>query len=465
MKPGIIIEINEHWLKVAGMKPFPTGGRRLAVAARQLPAGSDAAAVSETLVRLLKEEKMKASSCILCVSRSQGMFWNLTLPSDDPKEIGQMVELNVARIVPDKREQVIYNHAVAGKNEQGFSRVTLAIMQRDLITRQIVVAEGAGLQVEQIVLSSFGVFSMVGARFRSVMAPADVNLVLDIDANFVDLLIFSGDNLLSSRSINIGSEQLGDEGNVKKLIGEIRQALAVFHSQEGGQNPSRMFVSGAQGNSEGIIAAAKQELGIEVTAAFAPAENRLPWNLSFTACAQLAVTGGAVPGIDFVVPEIEVRKSLRQKTREIMAAGMMVFYLCVAVAAVGWGRQYLYQGYEAFLSKRINEVSGSLGDTVGRYEQQRFVAEQLAARKLPMAFLGYLIKTIPSEIAVKYVALDKDRKVVLKGEAQELSDIFRFVSTLEKSEFCKDVKTRSTRKRKIREKEMTDFELNFLLGI
>jgi hypothetical protein len=459
MKTPLIIEINDHWLKLAAVKSFLTGGRRISVRARPL---EDPAQAAGLLAQMLRDEKIKPCPVTLCVSRSQGMFWNLSLPSDDPEEIRQMVELNVARIVPDKREQVIHNYTVTGKNEQGFSLVTLAVMLRDLITRQITAAESAGLQVEEIVLGTFGVFSMVSNRFRHEIEPSATDLILDIDSHSVDLIIFSGSRLRSSRSINIGSEQLGDEMNMRKLVGEIRQAIVMFHSQEGGQKPARMYVSGARAKSEGIMAMASSELGIEVKPAFLAMEG-LPENVSLSAAVEFLGGAGQSAGMSFEVPEIEVRRSLRQKTRELMVTGALVFYLCVALAATVWCRHYLYQRYEASLSKRIAALTRSLGDVAVQHEQQEFIAQKLAERRLPLAFLGYLIKALPQEIAVKYVGLDKDGNVVLKGEAQELSDIFKFVSTLEKADSCKDVKTKSTRKRKVREKEITDFELNFTL--
>jgi len=82
---------------------------------------------------------------------------------------------------------------------------------------------------------------------------------------------------------------------------------------------------------------------------------------------------------------------------------------------------------------------------------------------MPFVFLGYLQKMLPDEISVKYVNVDEEHKVVLKGEAQELSEIFKFVGVLEKNSFFKDVKTKSTRKRKVQDKEITDFELFFSL--
>ncbi|HNV23588.1 MAG TPA: PilN domain-containing protein, partial [Candidatus Omnitrophota bacterium] len=78
-------------------------------------------------------------------------------------------------------------------------------------------------------------------------------------------------------------------------------------------------------------------------------------------------------------------------------------------------------------------------------------------------FLNRLFKIMPKETAIKSVSLDKDKKIVLRGEARELSDVFKFVGELEKASYITDVRTKSTRRRKVQDKEITDFELSFVL--
>jgi len=43
----------------------------------------------------------------------------------------------------------------------------------------------------------------------------------------------------------------------------------------------------------------------------------------------------------------------------------------------------------------------------------------------------------------------------------QLADVFRYVSVIEGSKYFKDVSTKYTRSKKVKEKEITDFEISF----
>ena len=82
-------------------------------------------------------------------------------------------------------------------------------------------------------------------------------------------------------------------------------------------------------------------------------------------------------------------------------------------------------------------------------------------RRLPLLFISELQKVIPDEISVDYLSLDEANKVTLRGQATQLSNVFKFVSTLEQSKYFKDVGTKYTRTKKVKDKEINNFEIEF----
>jgi Tfp pilus assembly protein PilN len=68
-------------------------------------------------------------------------------------------------------------------------------------------------------------------------------------------------------------------------------------------------------------------------------------------------------------------------------------------------------------------------------------------------------RLLPSEIVLTSFAFQKDDKVTIKGQAQEMSDIFKFITTLESSSYFKDVQARYTTRKKIKGKDVNEFEL------
>jgi len=80
-------------------------------------------------------------------------------------------------------------------------------------------------------------------------------------------------------------------------------------------------------------------------------------------------------------------------------------------------------------------------------------------------FISQLYEITPMEIAFTYVNLDKSGTATLRGQSVQLSDVFKFITKLESSPYFKDVSTKYTRTRKLREKEVTDFEVSFITQI
>ena len=95
-------------------------------------------------------------------------------------------------------------------------------------------------------------------------------LLLDIDRDFTDFIIFSADNLLFSRCITLGQEEMKEEIKRTKFVGEIKQSLVIFQGEETSKKPTKIFLSGAQGKLKEMGEFLNRELNltVEVITAF-----------------------------------------------------------------------------------------------------------------------------------------------------------------------------------------------------
>ncbi len=343
----------------------------------------------------------------------------------------------------------------------------ILIAQKDLIRRQLDIFELAGLSVEMIVLSSYGSLGMVCSKHKNIIKPDELNLILEIDSGFTDLIMFSGNELLYSRSINLGSGQLSDDNDIRKLIGEIRQSLVIFHNEEISQKPARIFLNSPLLNIDKMASMMQDELSLEVKKYFTAIDGQtdIPANVSLAALIEFISGRSIEKAVEFSIPEIEVRKILRKTIRDLMTLGVAVLCLCVSLGGIFYGRFFHRQSYYNTLTSKNKKLALALSGSLKEFQETSFVKDKLLLRKVPLSLLSYLQKNLPQEIALKSLSMDRDRKIILKGEAQQLSDIFKFVGPLEQVSYFKEIKTRSTRKRRVGGKEVTDFELNFTLVI
>ncbi|MCX5712251.1 MAG: pilus assembly protein PilM [Candidatus Omnitrophica bacterium] len=189
MRIPVALEINDKYLKITAAKLIGTHSRVSNYAVEAV-----STLTSEQITQLLEATfqkwKMKPSSLILSLSRSLVTVRNLHLPSQDKQEITQMIDLNVARMVPYKRDEILFSYKLLGVDEMGYSKVILAIVKSDSIRKQVKTIENAGYPIDQISLSSYGVADWCYNNFRSGINQTDLYLFLDIDSSFSDFIIF-----------------------------------------------------------------------------------------------------------------------------------------------------------------------------------------------------------------------------------------------------------------------------------
>lgn len=418
------------------------------------PCGQDDDATAERLAAVVKRWRIRAPQVVLSLSRNAATVRNLHLPSQDDQEIAQMVDLNIVRMVPYKKEDVVCGYRVLGKDDTGYTRVLTVIIRSDSLRRYVAVVEKAGLYVDSLTLASYGVWHFARAKKRL----DGLCLVLDVDADFTDCMVFDKDNLLFTRSINIGAAALsGDpEAASVKFLGEVKQSLVMFYNEETSRKPARVVVCGAKAGNP-LAVKVQEELDVPVEVWDAPAAVAADASV-----ASLMVVGQDGAGEALLdLPEIQVRKALRRDVADMVLFGALFCYFIILLGGFYWAQVYVRESYLARLNERTTSLERSLADIAEKSGKIDFVRARLAARQVPGIVLFEVQNIIPENVAIVALTMDDKGKVVLRGQADGLSSAFQFIDSLGKVKRFKDVQTRSTRKKKVKEKDLTDFEVGF----
>ncbi|MFA6079358.1 MAG: PilN domain-containing protein, partial [Candidatus Omnitrophota bacterium] len=383
-----------------------------------------------------------------------------------------MIDLHIPRIVPYRKEEVVFDHKFLGTDEMGYAKELLGIVHGGAIRRQAKILEDAGMSIDRFTLGSYGPWQRILNDYKSEINPNDIYLLLDVDSTFTDFIIFSHENLLFTRSIAVGANEMMEnmQASLKKLLSDARQSLIIFYSEELNRKPVKIFISGADVLNE-MYRSIETELSIPVKSVTLPysedmvkAKGRtIPHNLSLSAVTEIAVEESQ-KGLTFILPEIQIRKSLKEKTRELTIMGTLIIYILTMSLAIFLGRSYNQQSYLKILNQNNQLIEADVGELLGQSKKIEFVKSFIYKRKLPLALLYELQKIVPKEIAINFVSLDESNSVILRGQGAQLADVFKFVTTLENSIYLEGVSTKYTRTKKVKEKEVTDFEINFKIG-
>jgi len=460
------VELGEEYLKIAVAKRKGIQSKLLECFIEKVSSLDDVN-ISLRIMEFLKTIKHKSKFVFVSLPRNFVTVRNLHLPSQDEGEIVKMIELYISRIVPYKKEEVVFGYRLAGIDELDYARIMLAIVHKEIIKRQIKILDSSGFLVDRITLSSCEVWRYVCNQYRAQINPADIYLILDINATFTDFIVFNLENVFFSRSISIKAKELAGELGRKKFLGEIRQSLLIFYNEEINKKPAKLFLNG--GISEELSKIVESELEIETVyignkfVLQTLKDKEIPSNCSLTAVTQLSL-GDKDRGFSFILPEIEIRKSIRERTRELIILGSLIIYFLGVVSFIFLERSYNLKFYLERLKKQKKEVEKKIDDLFYHIDRIEFVKNYLKKRKIPLFIIYQLQKVIPDSIAVSFLSINQDTEITLRGKALQLSDVFRLINEIEKLKYFKDVQTKYTRKRRLKDKEITDFEIVFFLN-
>ncbi|MCX5696837.1 MAG: PilN domain-containing protein [Candidatus Omnitrophica bacterium] len=464
MRLSVGIEISEQYLKLVAAKTIRIGQSKLFDCCMIEPVSAlTEEQISKKIAELLQKRKWKARQTIVCLPRNLSTLRNLALPSQDRDEIVQMINLNIGRVVPYKKEEIVYGYQFLGRDELGYTKVMLAIVHADIVRKHIRIVEGAGLTIDKVVLSSYGVWQWTLSNFRSEIHANEFYMLLDCDSNFADLIVFNREAPVFNRSINLESQEQSLEHDIARLTGEIKQSLVIFQSEQANKKPVRLFLAG----SSAILDYQKRfesELDMPVRIVPAPYAKGIPRNTSISALAE-SVLEDKGKTISFILPEIQIRKTLKERTKELIIMGSLLIYVFAIILALFWGRIYHQQEYLVKVTRYYQPIEQAVGDLVEKSRKVTFAKDFLYARQSPMIFLYELEKIVPPEITITFLDIEKINSVTLRGQGVSLSDVFKFVSTLEKGKHFKDIVTKYTRTKKVKDKEVTDFELTLRIAI
>jgi Tfp pilus assembly PilM family ATPase/Tfp pilus assembly protein PilN len=472
MSVRVALEIGKQYIKMVMVKSQGGQSGLFDCIVVPIPSFSDEQ-IAQTIADIFRREKIRVKSVVVCLSRDSVTIRNLHLPSRDAGELNQMIDLHIARVVPYKKGEIVYTYQSLGADEMGYTRVVLAIAHIDVIGRQDKILEKAGLIIDRISLSSYGIWQWVLKTCSSEIKQNELYMLLDFDSTFTDFIVFSQQNLFLTRGIPIGAKAIEEMKQVglTKLLGEVKQSLIVFYKEEINTKVEKIFISGFS-IPEHFYKIIENELGIPVSPVpltYSPQmlnvrKRTIPGDISLTGISELILEENKQV-ISFVLPQIQIRKSIREKVKDLIILGSFSIYLFSLICAIFLVRIYNQQSYLTKLDQSLDQISKEIGDLIAQSKKIEFTKDYLANRRLPLIIIYQLQRLIPEEVAIDFISIDEKNSISLRGQAFQLSNVFNFINAIEKSNYFKDVQTKYTRKKKLRDREITDFEVAFQLAL
>lgn len=468
-KSVIAVEIGQDWFKFVELdvrRERPSLSRVMLK-----PTDEMGGLTGEALVRGLRALNIHGVPVVVCLSRQMVNIRLFDLPSGDPREIADMIDLQISRQTPYSRDEIVFDYCLADSERDGYTRVMLAIAQVAAVQQRFRVAEEAGWTVAAMTVTTEGWVQSLASLDNASARSDGASLHLDLDSSTGDAMVFRRGVPLFSRSIAVGAQDfVADRARAEsRLVQEMSRAIEAFRSEMAEVRIERMAVSGAMAWVPAIAARLQDEFHIPVeernvaVLLSAGASEKYSDDARLGGVSLTGVIGSAIAMRDLQInltPEsVKTRRAIVAKARDWSVFAILTIAICALLTL--W--------VESRLSRRrayLDEIKGAIARTTRDAEaidamrrKIGIVAGRMDDALLPARVLAELHARLGPEVTLSSLEIDrKTRRVVCRGTVDSVS---KLVSALAASPpIFQNVKTTSTAK----VKDAMEFEVTFEVG-
>lgn len=428
---------------------------------------------SRDVRQLLEREKIKIDNCILLIPRRCVTTRYLKLPTSLDQEIDKMIKLQVPKLIPYAAGEIAYSYRKISSDEEGYSYCMVVLAQQSLVRQYYSFLQYLGINPLMAVLSSQACVNLLKFSKPDVAGSGSFMLV-DVDAFDADILVVNSGELVFTRTIQRQAADSSQAGSwPARLKDEINRSLQTVNKEIGQQNISRLVFSGSISGTGGmdkelegqfsfpveIIPPQNDMLrGCKTSVIPAPAES----NVSFSSV-QGAVLGRDGFSLDLLPEDIKskirFKKTKAERNKALSLSLLLVLFLFILFSKNIFDKARLVNA----LDQRIKILlpKASTREQINLHFQA--IRSHFDRKVFVSQVLSEAYKAIPQSISLSSLSIQSDKFLILKGEADNMPDIFNLVSALERSPYFEDVRVRYATKRRMRDLIVTDFQIDCTL--
>jgi Tfp pilus assembly PilM family ATPase len=454
MKTRVVVELTDCWLKVSI-------GHKVVV---DPLTDIEPEAISASLSSILKQnECSKDLDVYVVLNRNKITVRRVDLPSQDTKEIEQMLGLYLIRQIPYHKEEVCWAYQNLGFDGLNNSHLILAIALKNVFKNIVSSFVPINILPESILMSSQGLVHFVADVCKDKAALQGEYLILDIDTNYSDLVLVHNHKLGSSVVIPLGAGQLRSNSEQERFAVELKQALVALNNEIPNAKAERLFLTGAsEAQLTFIEAVLAKDFSLQAQYLSSKEQNSCPL-AGLNGISLSAVIGFsaqvAKDDIKFIVPELQIKKELKSKVQQLMILGVSLVYILISLGGIALVRLTQRQFYASSLKSRIESMSRQTKELEDITNKLRIVKQYVNTKSSVLTVLYELSQLCPDNITITNYNWEWQKSFSFRGYAQQISDILSFTNTLSNSEFFKGAQNRYTRRRKLKDRDVVDFEI------
>lgn len=462
------IDFGSDSLKIAHVRISSKKNEVMGLFSRNIT-GMDDITIAKSIGAYLENIRIKNPDITSTISSNLVITKNIEIPSSDPKEIREIINLQAGRHTPYSRDEIVVDYIDIGVHKHNYTKILLVIAPRGVIKRQFDILDRTGLKLNKISFAPEALAWGVAKLLKTETMSSPISVV-QVDEVFTDFTIVFKDKIIFIRSIPIGARQLVDEREKHELrfVEELSRSLEAYQSENIDLSPNLLALTGATEGIRGIEVILNNALHMPVK--IAPYFNNLQISSgalkTATILKYLSFLNVIAPllakeeiKLNLIPEEIKLRKSFEKRGRDLIKTGILVLITFILVISMLVTHIFLKSMYLKKIEAAYGPLSAEAQELEKYFSRINLVRKYLSQRSYPLEVLAELYDTVPDDMEVSDIRFAEEGRFSIKGTAESMSSVFTFVEGLQESEYFKNVKTRYTSKRKEGSKDVTDFEI------
>ncbi len=463
-----VLLLDGTWFKLVQISGGPVGRIIQKVFAQRIKEIPEAEAL-KTLAKAVGSDSEFDPGIVWIANPSQFTTVRLsTFPSTDPKEIGQIVELQAERYTPYAKEEILTGFRLIGRDPSGYSRVLIVISHRDIVQRAVSTAQGLGWSPAKVGCDLEGLahwFQMVRGKEKGPSSSATA-LLADVDQETTTLVILQEGRPYFHRSITCGLSQLVSAEGTSPLVGELQRSIEAFEAEGYNLSPGEVILTGRADQVPSLKEAVGQALNLPT--AVIPTFAHLALSKEATAAVgtfkEVSFTPliGLLLGpaeLDLTPPSIRLRQAFEGRARALMVLGGQLVALLLLLTSLCFAKAVKANAYQAQLTRASQAISGKAGEVSRSIEKIHLIQGRLENRGELLEIVSVISQLLPSEIRLESITFEAAQTVSFRGSSSEMPKVFELVSELGSIPLFTEVNARRAAQRKQEGKDVADFEI------
>jgi len=456
-----VLSVDGRWLKVLQM----TGRGAVSALIAHKIEGETEEAVIDWLKAAWSAASLEPRPVLIANPSHLTTTRLFTLPSVDPTEIRDIIALQAEKHTPYTKEEILTDFQILETDRSGYSRVLLVLSHQDIVHRALRLVEGMGWVLERVGFELEGLVNWVQLAKPDV--PEGLTLVAELDSETTTLVAVKGEQSYFHRSIALGSQHLTQDPAEApaKLLGEFQRSLESFDSEGSGQAITGIALTGHAERFPELKE--KFHKGLDLPVAIAPsfAQVELPESVaagparesvSFASLLGLAMRPSRV---DLTPKALKLHRAFEARAKALVGLACQGIGCLLLVSCLVIGTSMKDERYHAWLHHEERSLSAQVAGMESTMDQASVVQDWAKTRSELLNAVKAMAQRTPEAIQWETLVYTRGEQIALKGISDEIPKVYDFATELRSAGAFAQVEAKRVNKRKVNDKDVTEFEL------